>query len=441
MNRRDPLAGLHVFRQVADTGSFTRAAALLGVTPAAVSQAINQLEAELRLKLFHRTTRGVSLSEAGQRYHEQTEQPYRDLVRAREALGESLAEPSGQLRISALHLAKNLVIAPMLNEFVRRYPKVQLEIRYEDQLVDIVRERLDAGIRLADALQPGMVGVQLTAPLACLLVATPAYLAEYGTPASVADLDGHAAVRFRFPRSGRLHKWRLREDGRELEVDLPARFVSTDTEAIIEAARAGFVATSIAEYFRDQGRRVLLLMDSLTRFARAQREIGLAAGEPPTRRGYPPSVFAALPRLMERAGQSERGSITALYTVLVEGDDMSEPVADETRSILDGHIVLSRKLAAANHYPAIDVLHSVSRVMNQIVDDDQRHAAGRLREWLAKYEEVELLLKIGEYQKGQDSEADRAIEKIGAIRQWLRQGTHETSDYAQACAQLRSLCA
>ncbi|XQC86869.1 SctN family type III secretion system ATPase PscN [Pseudomonas aeruginosa] len=195
--------------------------------------------------------------------------------------------------------------------------------------------------------------------------------------------------------------------------------VATSDRPAMERAKAGFVATSIAEYFRDQGRRV----------------------HPPPRRGYPPSVFAALPRLMERAGQSERGSITALYTVLVEGDDMSEPVADETRSILDGHIVLSRKLAAANHYPAIDVLHSVSRVMNQIVDDDQRHAAGRLREWLAKYEEVELLLKIGEYQKGQDSEADRAIEKIAAIRQWLRQGTHETSDYAQACAQLRSLCA
>ena len=181
-------------------------------------------------------------------------------------------------------------------------------------------------------------------------------------------------------------------------------------------------------------------MDSLTRFARPSAK---SAWRPVNR--HPPRLpalgvrRAATPDGACRA--TERGSITALYTVLVEGDDMSEPVADETRSILDGHIVLSRKLAAANHYPAIDVLHSVSRVMNQIVDDDQRHAAGRLREWLAKYEEVELLLKIGEYQKGQDSEADRAIEKIGAIRQWLRQGTHETSDYAQACAQLRSLCA
>ncbi|MDF5884200.1 type III secretion system ATPase SctN [Pseudomonas aeruginosa] len=217
--------------------------------------------------------------------------------------------------------------------------------------------------------------------------------------------------------------------------------VATSDRPAMERAKAGFVATSIAEYFRDQGRRVLLLMDSLTRFARAQREIGLAAGEPPTRRGYPPSVFAALPRLMERAGQSERGSITALYTVLVEGDDMSEPVADETRSILDGHIVLSRKLAAANHYPAIDVLHSVSRVMNQIVDDDQRHAAGRLREWLAKYEEVELLLKIGEYQKARTAKPTRPSRRSGRSAEWLRQGTHETSDYAQACAQLRSLCA
>ncbi|MGE7956995.1 type III secretion system ATPase SctN [Pseudomonas sp. NPDC089530] len=215
--------------------------------------------------------------------------------------------------------------------------------------------------------------------------------------------------------------------------------VATSDRPAMERAKAGFVATTIAEYFRDQGKRVLLLMDSVTRFARAQREIGLAAGEPPTRRGYPPSVFAALPRLMERAGQSDKGSITALYTVLVEGDDMTEPVADETRSILDGHIVLSRKLAASNHYPAIDVLRSVSRVMNQIVTPEHRSAASQLREWLARYEEVELLLKIGEYQKGQDPVADRAIEKMDAIRAWLRQGTHEPSDLPHCLEQLASL--
>lgn len=187
--------------------------------------------------------------------------------------------------------------------------------------------------------------------------------------------------------------------------------VATSDRPSMERAKAGFVATSIAEYFRDQGKRVLLLMDSVTRFARAQREIGLAAGEPPTRRGYPPSVFAALPRLMERAGQSSKGSITALYTVLVEGDDMTEPVADETRSILDGHIILSRKLAAANHYPAIDVLRSASRVMNQIVSKEHKTWAGDLRRLLAKYEEVELLLQIGEYQKGKTK---RPIKRLNA---------------------------
>ncbi|WP_025131086.1 type III secretion system ATPase SctN [Pseudomonas sp. PH1b] len=215
--------------------------------------------------------------------------------------------------------------------------------------------------------------------------------------------------------------------------------VATSDRPAMERAKAGFVATTIAEYFRDQGKRVLLLMDSVTRFARAQREIGLAAGEPPTRRGYPPSVFAALPRLMERAGQSDKGSITALYTVLVEGDDMTEPVADETRSILDGHIILSRKLAASNHYPAIDVLRSVSRVMNQIVSPEHRNGANQLREWLARYEEVELLIKIGEYQKGQDPVADRAIEKMDDIRAWLRQGTHEPSDLPHCLEQLASL--
>ncbi|ERT12573.1 type III secretion system ATPase SctN [Photorhabdus temperata] len=215
--------------------------------------------------------------------------------------------------------------------------------------------------------------------------------------------------------------------------------VATSDRPAMERAKAGFVATSIAEYFRDQGKRVLLLMDSVTRFARAQREIGLAAGEPPTRRGYPPSVFAALPRLMERAGQSDKGSITALYTVLVEGDDMTEPVADETRSILDGHIILSRKLAAANHYPAIDVLRSASRVMNQIITPEHQAQAGLLRHWLAKYEEVELLLQIGEYKKGQDPVADKAIAHIEAIRSWLRQGTHETSDLPQTLALLQQI--
>ncbi|WP_394390386.1 type III secretion system ATPase SctN [Shewanella woodyi] len=215
--------------------------------------------------------------------------------------------------------------------------------------------------------------------------------------------------------------------------------VATSDRPAMERAKAAFVATSIAEYFRDQGKSVLLLMDSVTRFARAQREIGLASGEPPTRRGYPPSVFAELPKLMERSGQSDKGSITALYTVLVEGDDMTEPVADETRSILDGHIILSRKLAAANHYPAIDILRSTSRVMNNIVTDEQKTAAGALRELMAKYEEVELLLKIGEYQPGSDPLADKAIAQQDTINAFLRQGSEEPSDLTDTISQMTRL--
>jgi type III secretion protein N (ATPase) len=207
---------------------------------------------------------------------------------------------------------------------------------------------------------------------------------------------------------------------------------ATSDKSAMERIKAAFVATAIAEYFRDQGLRVLLLMDSVTRFARAQREIGLAAGEPPTRRGFPPSVFAVLPQLLERSGMGARGSITAFYTVLVEGDDMTEPVADEVRSILDGHIVLSRKLGAENHYPAVDVLASASRVMNQVVAPEHARAAGRVRELLAKHAEIELLLNIGEYQAGNDALADEAVRKIGEIRRFLRQGPRERDSFLGA---------
>jgi type III secretion protein N (ATPase) len=216
--------------------------------------------------------------------------------------------------------------------------------------------------------------------------------------------------------------------------------VSTSDRPSMERLKAAYVATAIAEYFRDRGKRVLLLMDSVTRFARAQREIGLAAGEPPTRRGFPPSVFSTLPKLMERVGQSDKGSITALYTVLVEGDDMTEPVADETRSILDGHIIISRKLASANHYPAIDVLASVSRLMGSIVKPEHGKAAARFRELLAKYHEVELLIQIGEYKKGGDPLTDEALGKIEVMNSFLRQGLHDRLSFDETVAALMQIC-
>lgn len=229
----------------------------------------------------------------------------------------------------------------------------------------------------------------------------------------------------------------LGDEGRKRAVIVCA----TSDKSSMERAKAAYVATAIAEYFRDQGKRVLFLMDSVTRFARALREIGLAAGEPPTRRGFPPSVFATLPRLMERVGMGSRGSITALYTVLVEGDDMTEPIADETRSILDGHIILSRKLAASNHYPAIDILASVSRVMNMVADPEHKQIAGRLRELMAKYQEVELLVKIGEYKRGADALADQAIDRIDGIRRFLRQATDEHVGFDDTLALMKQAVA
>jgi type III secretion protein N (ATPase) len=215
--------------------------------------------------------------------------------------------------------------------------------------------------------------------------------------------------------------------------------VATSDRSSMERLKAAHTATAIAEYFRDSGKKVLLMVDSITRFARAQREIGLSAGEPPARRGFPPSVFTTLPKLLERSGITEKGSITAFYTVLVEGDDMNEPVADETRSILDGHIILSRKLTAANHYPAVDVLNSVSRVMNSIIDQDHKKAAAKIRRVLARYKEMELLIKIGEYKKGTDPKADEAISKIEPINRFLRQDLHEVSSFNKTLNHLNKL--
>ena len=201
--------------------------------------------------------------------------------------------------------------------------------------------------------------------------------------------------------------------------------VATSDKPALIRNKAAKTATAIAEYFRDQGKDVLLMMDSLTRFSMAQREIGLASGEPPVTRGYPPSVYAEMPKLLERAGTSDVGSITGLYTVLVDGDDMNEPITDTARSILDGHIMLDRKLAHKNHYPAIDVLQSISRVMNAIVTKEHKVQAGKLRNVLATYSEAEDLINIGAYKNGSNPDIDYAIRKIRAVNGYLCQATDE----------------
>lgn len=215
--------------------------------------------------------------------------------------------------------------------------------------------------------------------------------------------------------------------------------VATSNEPSLIRMKAAYVATTIAEHFRDQGKKVLFLMDSVTRFARALREVGLAAGETPARAGFPPSVFAELPRLLERTGNSDKGSITAFYTVLVEGDDMTEPIADETRSILDGHIVLSRTLASQNHYPAIDVNESVSRVMTHVTEEDHLLSAGKLREVLATYDAQKDLIYIGAYKKGSDAKTDYAISKIDRVNSFLRQGMYERVSSDESISSLKSL--
>jgi type III secretion protein N (ATPase) len=257
----------------------------------------------------------------------------------------------------------------------------------------------------------------------------------------VADADADILVVGLIGERGREVGDFIRRTIRPDRMDRTVLVVSTSDRPPIERYQAALTATTIAEYFADLGKRVLLVMDSITRLSRALRDIGLAAGEPPTRRGFPPSVFTILPRLLERAGPRRRGSITAFYTVLVEGDAMADPIAEETRSLLDGHIVLSQKLAESGHYPAIDILESRSRVMDHVVSKEHLAAATRLRELVSRYREIELLLQVGEYRSGSDPVADEAVAKINDINAFLRQGADEVSKYSDTVERLLDLVA
>lgn len=227
----------------------------------------------------------------------------------------------------------------------------------------------------------------------------------------------------------------LGEEGMRRSVVVVA---TSDRPALIRN-KAAKTATAIAEYFRDQGKDVLLMMDSLTRFSMAQREIGLASGEPPVSRGYPPSVYAEMPKLLERAGNSSRGSITGLYTVLVDADDFNEPITDTARGILDGHIVLSRAMAQKNHYPAIDILASISRVMSSITESDHKQVAGQLKNVLATYHEAEDLINIGAYKEGSNRSIDFAIEKIDLVNEFLRQSTEEKFTFEESVSIIKDI--
>ena len=214
---------------------------------------------------------------------------------------------------------------------------------------------------------------------------------------------------------------------------------ATSDQPPLVRLKGAFVATAIAEYFRDKGKKVVLMMDSVTRFAMAQREIGLATGEPPTTRGYTPSVFAMLPKLLERSGMSESGSITAFYTVLVEGDDMNEPIADAVRGILDGHIILSRKIASENHFPAIDIQNSISRIMKDIVDEEQYLLAGKVKENLAVYENSKDLINVGAYKAGSNPILDNAVNLNATIKNFLKQDINEKFTQEETLEVLKSL--
>jgi type III secretion protein N (ATPase) len=230
----------------------------------------------------------------------------------------------------------------------------------------------------------------------------------------------------------------------ELDAELVRKTIivcATSDRTSMERSRAAFSATAIAEAFRSRGKKVLLLVDSLTRFARAQREIGLAAGEPPARGGYTPSVYTMLPRLIERAGSTPDGSVTAMYTVLVDGESTSDPIGDEAKSLLDGHIVLTRKLAEQGHYPAIDVLASISRVMSNVTSREHRKAASHFRELMVRYQEMELLIRLGEYRSGADPVADLAVQLRPRHLEFLRQDTSSSAGFSEAIDNLMAMAA
>ncbi|RKX91867.1 MAG: flagellum-specific ATP synthase FliI, partial [Spirochaetes bacterium] len=212
--------------------------------------------------------------------------------------------------------------------------------------------------------------------------------------------------------------------------------VSTSDTPPLARVKGAYVATAVAEYFRDQGKDVMLLFDSVTRFARSQREIGLAVGEPPATRGFTPSVFSILPKLLERCGTSDKGTITGFYTILVDGDDMDEPISDNVRGILDGHIILSRKLAESYHYPAIDVLNSLSRLTTKITSFEEQQVIGHIRKLLAVYSEAEDLINVGAYAEGSNPDIDLAIEKIEGIREFLQQKIEENSPLKDTLARV-----
>jgi len=228
---------------------------------------------------------------------------------------------------------------------------------------------------------------------------------------------------------GREVKEFIERDLKEKGLERSVLCIATSDQPAMQRLKCALTATTIAEYFKDKGKKVLLMMDSLTRFARAQRDIGLAAGETPIARGYTPTLYSVMPKLLERAGRFENGSITAIYTVLVEGDDVNDPIADEVRGIIDGHIVLSREVAMRNHYPAIDILGSISRLMNDIADEKHLRVAGEMRNLLSTYETNRDLINIGAYKKGSDQKIDEAIIKIDKINAFLQQDIMEMFDY------------